>query len=961
MGQRLVGRLTSAAGNGAGANQNNMSIGCAMGEKQIDSAAGAEDLSIVLLGQDDAVYRERAGFYYRENFPRHALFEVAVQGATAQSWQSQLLEVLEQISTPLVVLTPDSDFLLADTTALLVQALDSAAQYQMAHGYALGYRPGSSEVAYHKQGGAIKPDGAADNAYERIALYAEQGVQAWRSVVRVEALKAVVRSAPTNLRFDAWCVALSFGLLAQGAARVVERTTLVAEYRPCDLSQLVRDEQQALAVRQIRQWDAEQGAVCADAKGFEALTALVGNTSAGREWPRLFISRWAGVKDAPLCVFEPVQYVAMPYYSAPLFEQLQSLEFLLHAWPAGKVHGESLEGIWVQQQALMVRHPNDSAESLKARYWQAFELGAFNPAVCHNLLGALGGDEEQDFKPHLHRWAEQLDQLPATDLQARLAASPSGQVLAAIAAATPDSNARQRIQAHLGAIQSPQIAFLVVDLDDNDTALQATFDSLLASGLRNFKIVVFKAGALPAITTAKDTLHFIRVTASNLVAHLNQVVGQLSSEWLLQLQAGDVLTPGGLLRLQVELSTAQGCQAICANEVQRDDQGRLLSVVRPGANLDLLRARPDLMSRHWLVRRESVVELGGFSEACPAALEFDLLLRLVEHNGIAGLAHLDEYLVIGQQATEAMRIDALATLKRHLNVIGYRGQVSEGRDGTLQIDFRHPTTPQVSILLSIDSDLEQLKRCLASIVQRTRYARYEVIVMADAASAEATAASLGSLQGLGGRVKLMASEFAGTRAERVKMAAKQAQGDYLVLMSSRCQVVTPAWIEALLNQAQRPEVGVVGCQMHDDNGLITHGGYELLVSQQVRGAWQGVARQAPLAVLGLAAVRSCQAVSADCLMIAKALLEQCAGLDAIEGADVDLCLKVGQAGQLVLWTPQAQMLNAGVPTLDAQALNARWPAAFSTRVELDLHNAVDISRLPAAGMSAELEWLAELA
>ncbi|MNH39731.1 hypothetical protein D3C79_1009440 [compost metagenome] len=55
------------------------------------------------------------------------------------------------------------------------------------------------------------------------------------------------------------------------------------------------------------------------------------------------------------------------------------------------------------------------------------------------------------------------------------------------------------------------------------------------------------------------------------------------------------------------------------------------------------------------------------------------------------------------------------------------------------------------------------------------------------------------------------------------------------------------------------------------------------------------------------------------------------------------------------------MLNAGVPTLDAQALSARWPAAFSTRVVVDVRNAVDISRSPTVGKPAELEWLAELA
>lgn len=125
-------------------------------------------------------------------------------------------------------------------------------------------------------------------------------------------------------------------------------------------------------------------------------------------------------------------------------------------------------------------------------------------------------------------------------------------------------------------------------------------------------------------------------------------------------------------------------------------------------------------------------------------------------------------------------------------------------------------------------------------------------------------------------------------------------------MSSRSQVASAAWIEALLNQALRPEVGVVGCLMHGREERVTHAGYELLVSGQVQGVLLGVSRFAPEPVLGLAQVRSCQAVSDDCLMVRKDLFSQCGGMQAVAGADIDLCLRAAQAGLLVIWTPQAQ-------------------------------------------------------
>ncbi|MBF4207562.1 glycosyltransferase [Pseudomonas donghuensis] len=931
-----------------------------MGEQAIGCAAQLDDVTVVLLGQEDPGYTGRAAHYYQARFAHLQTLAAPSAAVSGSAWAEQLLQALNQVETPFAVLTLECDFLLAEGIAAAVRALHADVDCLMAQGYSLGYQPGNNEVTYYKLGTAPKSRQQANSALGRIALHAEYGLQAWRSVVRVEALKTVVASVPAGLSFEGWCAAVSYGLLAKGAGSLLAQTSVVVEYRPWEISSAGREEQLTHIVRQIKQWDGGQAAVFADAKGFEVLNAFVRNTHERSEAPLLLTSRWNSVSAEPQLTFEPKQFVEMPYYNATVFGQLRSIEFLVHAWPAGQVQSRALEGTWVRQQALLTVHANDSADSLKARYWEAFELGVFNVQVCQRLVGALGVQELAQSRD-LTIWREQLEAVQAVTVASLLADTPSGKVLEAIAAATPDAVARNRILDHLDKTPSPQMAFIVLDLDDSDAALQGTFDSLVGSGLRNFKVVVLKAGNLPAITTAKDTLHFIKVTQANLVAHLNQVVRQLPSEWVMLMQAGDVLVPGGLLRLQVELAGAQACQAICANEVQRDSDGRLLSVVRPGCNLDLLRSRPDLMSRHWLVRRQNVVDLGGYSETSAHALEFDLLLRLVEHSGIGGMAHLDEYLVIGQQASEALAADALTTLKRHLNLLGYRGQVNESAGGVFQVDFRHPQTPQVSILLSADSDLEQLKVSLASIVQRTRYARYEVIVVCETANAEPISAGLATVQGLGSRVRLFASESA-LRADMINEAATQAQGQYLVLMSSRSEVASPAWIEAMLNQAQRPEVGVVGCQMYDRDGLISHAGYELHGNGQVRNAWQGASRETPSA-LGLATVRSCQAVSDDCLMLSKELFEQCAGLETMDATGIDLCLKAAQAGLLVIWTPQAELLNAAVPLIDDQALQAlvtRWPSAFSARAIVDVATAVDVSRSRGQGAPLELDWLADL-
>ncbi|MDF9757997.1 hypothetical protein ACVWY1_003265 [Pseudomonas sp. TE6288] len=884
------------------------------------TTAPCTEVTVILLGQGLADYRARARHHYqRAGVPCLALDAL-------QHYREHLVRLLQQVTTPYVVLTHEADFALPPALQRAATCLGEQPQVCAAQGHALGFDVGNAQLTYHKLGGAM-PAREGEGGLARLRQYGLAGRQAWRAVTRLPALQAALMQAPADADLADFCLGLSYAILAQGEVAALEQTDVLCAMQTEGREQVQREERLNRALFDLRQRDAQGEALCVGDAEFAVLHRFVRETYDQGDAPLLFTSTWTSVIDDPERLFEPRQYVEMPYYNSALFTQLVALEFLCHALPAGKAQHAALEGSWVRQRDLVQVHPNDTPASLQLRYMQALALGLFDPQLCHKLVESMGAEHDSDQVREMRNWLERLQQVSGIDLQPRLQATASGQLLASLAQATPDTAAREQVLKYLSAHPAGQIAFVVLDLKNDDAALQATFDSLLASGIRDFKLVVLKGGKPPVITTARDTLHFVQVNDGNWLAHLNQVVRQLPSEWLMLLQAGDELQAGGLLHLLVELAESPACQAICANEVQRDEEGRLHAVVRPGADLNLLRSQPGLMSRHWLLRRQAVIELGGYSEAHQQALEFDLLLRLVESHGVGCMAHLDDYLVVAQQASAALMQASQGALNRHLAQLGYRAQLSEQQGEGQRIDFRHAATPMVSILLASTGDHAQLDACLTSVLQRTRYPRYEVLVVC-------AEEEVGALQHLGGRVQVLVGEPGVSRNAWLNQAAEQARGEYLVLLSAQCQVIAPAWIEGLLNEAQRPEVGVTGAALYAPDGTLAHGGYALLEGPQVVAPWQGLSAEECRIARWPEAVRGCAAVSADCLMVRQDVFAHCGGLQMAEGADLDLCLAAAQAGQLVVWTPQAQLQVSAQPVLGerlALDLQTRWPSAFSGR------------------------------
>ncbi|MEH3086286.1 MAG: glycosyltransferase [Xylophilus ampelinus] len=526
------------------------------------------------------------------------------------------------------------------------------------------------------------------------------------------------------------------------------------------------------------------------------------------------------------------------------------------------------------------------------------------------------------------------------ELEAAQQAAPAEPMRVWLEAQVPSQSRGKLIDEHLAAHGGgPGIAIFVRDLDGDQERLVRTLASLAYGEClyANISIVVLTTGAV-AGTTAGDKLHMVQVDASNYVDAMNLLMVQSSRDWIMVADAGDVFTRAGLLNIALELMQSPECRAVYADEVRRLPEGGLGAAFRPGFNLDLLLSLPAAMARHWLVRREVLLQAGGYDPAFAGALEFELITRLIDSGGVEGLAHVDEPLMTTDAPVLQDDPTERQALERHLARRGYDAAIVESPlPGRYRILYGHAARPMVSIVVPTKDQLPMLQRCVESLLGTTRYPNYEVLIV-DNGSEDADARRwLDGVDAMGNdRVRILRYPHPFNYSAINNMAARQARGEYLVLLNNDTAILREDWLDALLNHAQRPEVGIVGAKLLYPDGKIQHAGVVL----GLRGPADHAFQHEPMDAVGymnrLQVDQDYSAVTAACLMVRKSVYEEVGGLDEeafrISYNDVDLCLKVRAAGHLVVWTPHAVVMHESSATqrrVDSTEAEARV-ARFST-------------------------------
>jgi O-antigen biosynthesis protein len=440
------------------------------------------------------------------------------------------------------------------------------------------------------------------------------------------------------------------------------------------------------------------------------------------------------------------------------------------------------------------------------------------------------------------------------------------------------------------------------------------------------------------------------------IAVLNRALIDTDADWVALIDLGDQLAPHALFTVAEALFRHQEWMAVYSDEDRIGATGVRSGVhFKPDFNLDLLRSMPYIGSL-LAVRRETFAALGGFDPRWDGLEEYDIAFRVAESGEYRSLGHVAEVLYHrnlqsgrSRRPVEEMFSDLPRVVKEHLDRMKIAGTVEPGtRPMFCRVRYRHEgPEPMVSVVIPTKNQLSLLKRCAEDVLGKTQYENYEIIIIDNGSNAPDAVAYLNQIEGkfheIGGRIRVLRHpgpfNFSVMNNRAVR---EQARGEYICLLNNDAAPLEGGWLGEMMHHARRPEVGVVGAKLTYPDGRIQHGGVILGIGNgsPADHPYNGSPGNYPGYWGRLEVEQDFSAVTAACFVTRRSIYDEVGGLDegafAVAYNDVDYCLRVRQAGYLVVWTPYARLLHEASASLKSTEVEDKTMSAKQARFDKEI-------------------------
>ena len=237
---------------------------------------------------------------------------------------------------------------------------------------------------------------------------------------------------------------------------------------------------------------------------------------------------------------------------------------------------------------------------------------------------------------------------------------------------------------------------------------------------------------------------------------------------------------------------------------------------------------------------------------------------------------------------------------------------------------------KISIIIPAPDCVELLARCIESITTRTSYPNYEIVVVGNDRRSEEARAYFGRSEH-----QLLYYEGPFNYSAINNFAVEQTESPWLLFLNNHIEAIEPDWLAYMAEHVQRPEVGAVGARLLNPDDTIEHAGVVLGGNGIAQPAFRGFPAEHPGVCRQLQITRNYSAVSGACLLMRRKVFQEVGGFDEESlpdaFADVDLCLKMGRAGYLIVYTPFAKLYHCestsrrcNVEAPEAEVIRQRW-------------------------------------
>ncbi|GLQ48038.1 hypothetical protein GCM10007862_30890 [Dyella lipolytica] len=477
------------------------------------------------------------------------------------------------------------------------------------------------------------------------------------------------------------------------------------------------------------------------------------------------------------------------------------------------------------------------------------------------------------------------------------------------------------------------VSILLPTYNTAEKWLRNCLDSVLAQSYPNWELCIADdASTLPHVREVLEAYarrdSRIRVQWRDRNGHIsaatNTALAMARGSYVALLDHDDELHAQALSTIVFALQQNPQWQIVYSDEDKIDEQGRRYDpYFKPDWNLDLLHGQ-NCFSHLGVYARALVEAVGGLREGLEGSQDWDLALRCSERLSAEQIGHIPKVLYHWRAipGSTARGVDqkgyahhaGLRALREHFQRLGTNAEVLEidGMMGAFRV--RHPLPdnhPLVSIVVPTKNKVDLLRRCVESILERTTYKSYEIVIVDNQSTESPTLQYLESIA-QHSRVRVLRHDHPFNYSRINNEAVRHCWGNLVCLLNNDIEVITPDWLEELVSHALRPNVGAVGAMLYYPNNTIQHAGVITGVHGVAAHAYSGMPRGYHGQMSRARLTQAISAVTAACMLVRRDVFEKVGGLDVslqVAFNDIDFCLRLRQQGYINIWTPFAELYH----------------------------------------------------
>lgn len=403
----------------------------------------------------------------------------------------------------------------------------------------------------------------------------------------------------------------------------------------------------------------------------------------------------------------------------------------------------------------------------------------------------------------------------------------------------------------------------------------------------------------------------------------NQALEMVSGDYIVFADHDDLLAPNALYECAKTINENPEIEILYSDEdkVTMDGKTFFQPHFKSDFNIDLLRSM-NYICHLFVVKRTIQEQVGMLRSEYNGAQDYDFVLRCIEAS--RHIIHIPKILYHWRAhkdstaenpesklyAYEAGKRAVQAHLDRcHISATAEMGEYL----GMYRVKYHLTEEPRVSVLIPNKDHVEDLKRCVKSLYEISTYKNIEVIIIENG-SEEATFKAYQELQEKYSSIKVVtwdaAKEF--NYSALNNYGAKFAEGEYLLFLNNDTEIIQPDSIREMVSYAVREDVGAVGARLYYEDGTIQHAGVIVGLGGIAGHAFCGAGHNDNGYFSRILCAQDYSAVTAACMMMPKKLFDDLGGFDEglkVAFNDIDLCMRIRRAEQLIVYTPFAELYH----------------------------------------------------